>query len=124
MAARGQNKLLEPGKRAPEFRLERLSGGHTNLTEILTGGPALLAFDRRDSPYYRAMANYNPPKLDCDTIAIVCEEAAKTYRFAPTVWSRLARAVRYNTVPGNHSTCITTHVEALAQSMSTYLADA
>jgi acyl-CoA synthetase (AMP-forming)/AMP-acid ligase II/thioesterase domain-containing protein len=87
-------------------------------------GPALLAFDRRDSPYYRAMANYNPPKLDCDTIAIVCEEAAKTYRFAPAAWSRLARGVRYNTVPGNHSTCITTHVEALARSMSVYLAKA
>ena len=86
-------------------------------------GPPLLAFDRRDSPYYRAMANYSPPKLDCETVAIVCEEAAKAYRFAPTVWSRLARAVRYNTVPGNHSTCITTHVEALAQSMSMYLAE-
>jgi acyl-CoA synthetase (AMP-forming)/AMP-acid ligase II/thioesterase domain-containing protein len=87
-------------------------------------GPSLLAFDRRDSPYYRAMANYSPPKLDCEAIAIVCEEAAKSYRFAPTAWRRIARAVQCNSVPGNHSTCITTHVEALAQSMSTYLTDA
>jgi peroxiredoxin len=50
MAARGQHKLLEPGKRAPEFRLERLSGGHTSLAEILTGGPALLAFFKISCP--------------------------------------------------------------------------
>jgi peroxiredoxin len=50
MAARGQNRLSESGSRAPEFRLELLSGGHTTLAEILAGGPALLAFFKISCP--------------------------------------------------------------------------
>ena len=50
MAARGQHRLLEPGSRAPEFRLELLSGGAGTLTEILTGGPVLLAFFKISCP--------------------------------------------------------------------------
>jgi peroxiredoxin len=50
MAARGQSKLLSAGARAPEFRLELLSGGETTLAEILTGGSALLAFFKVSCP--------------------------------------------------------------------------
>jgi peroxiredoxin len=50
MAARGQHRLLESGTRAPEFRLELLSGGHSTLAEILTGGPVLLAFFKISCP--------------------------------------------------------------------------
>jgi len=50
MAARGQHRLLEPGARAPEFRLQLLDGGTTTLAEILAGGPALLAFFKISCP--------------------------------------------------------------------------
>lgn len=50
MAARGQHRLLQAGSRAPEFRLELVSGGSTTLSEILTGGPALLAFFKISCP--------------------------------------------------------------------------
>ena len=50
MAARGQHRLLEPGSRAPEFRLELLAGGAATLAEILTGGPVLLAFFKISCP--------------------------------------------------------------------------
>jgi len=50
MASRGQHRLLEPGSRAPEFRLELLSGETTTLAEILTGGPVLLAFFKISCP--------------------------------------------------------------------------
>jgi peroxiredoxin len=50
MAARGQHRLLEPGRLAPEFRLERLGGGSSALKEILAGGPALLAFFKVSCP--------------------------------------------------------------------------
>ncbi len=50
MASRGHHRLLEPGSRAPEFRLELLSGGAATLTDILTGGPVLLAFFKISCP--------------------------------------------------------------------------
>jgi len=50
MAARGQNRLLESGSPAPDFRLELLSGGHASLAEILAGGPVLLAFFKISCP--------------------------------------------------------------------------
>jgi peroxiredoxin len=50
MAARGQPKLLNPGTRAPDFRLELLNGGTITLAEILAGGPALLAFFKVSCP--------------------------------------------------------------------------
>jgi peroxiredoxin len=50
MAARGQHRLLEPGSRAPDFRLELLSGGAATLPEILARGPVLLAFFKISCP--------------------------------------------------------------------------
>jgi thioesterase domain-containing protein len=80
-----------------------------------------LPFDGRNPPYFRAMANYLPPRLDCEAKVIVCEGDSATYRFSPKTWRRLARAITWNTVPGEHLTSITTHVGALAQSLSVYL---
>jgi peroxiredoxin len=50
MASRGYHRLLQPGARAPEFRLELLSGGAATLQEILAGGPVLLAFFKISCP--------------------------------------------------------------------------
>ena len=50
MAWRGQHRLLNEGARAPEFRLERLTGGFATLAEILAGGEALLAFYKVSCP--------------------------------------------------------------------------
>jgi peroxiredoxin len=44
MAARKQLALVEPGSRAPDFRLPRLDGGSTSLTNLVAGAPVLLAF--------------------------------------------------------------------------------
>jgi peroxiredoxin len=43
-------KLLEPGSRAPDFRLPRLDGGMTALPEILANGPAVVAFFKTTCP--------------------------------------------------------------------------
>jgi peroxiredoxin len=50
MAAWKQHRLLEPGARAPEFRLSRLDGGETMLGELATDGPALLVFFKVTCP--------------------------------------------------------------------------
>ena len=50
MAAWKQRRLLEPGARAPEFRLPRLDGGETTLGEMVATGPALLVFFKVTCP--------------------------------------------------------------------------
>lgn len=50
MAAGRQRKLLDPGSRAPDFRLPLLGGGQATLQEILASGPAVLAFFKITCP--------------------------------------------------------------------------
>ena len=35
---------------------------------------------------YRAMANYIPPKLDCDVLAISCEYQANIFEWSTEPW--------------------------------------
>ena len=50
MAAGKHGKLLEPGSRAPDFRLPQLDGGAVALREILANGPAVIAFFKTTCP--------------------------------------------------------------------------
>ena len=50
MASRRQRPLLDPGARAPGFRLSRLEGGEATLAEIVAGGRVLLVFFKVTCP--------------------------------------------------------------------------
>ena len=50
MAASKQPRLLDAGKRAPEFRLQRLEGGESTLQNLISTGPVLLAFFKISCP--------------------------------------------------------------------------
>jgi peroxiredoxin len=50
MASRRQRPLLDPGARAPGFRLSRLEGGEATLAEISAGGRVLLVFFKVTCP--------------------------------------------------------------------------
>jgi peroxiredoxin len=50
MAARGTRKVIDPGSRAPDFRLPRLDGGEATLQELVSNGPVLLAFFKIGCP--------------------------------------------------------------------------
>jgi peroxiredoxin len=43
-------RTLKAGDRAPGFRLPRLAGGEVSLHELISGGPALLAFFKISCP--------------------------------------------------------------------------
>lgn len=58
-------------------------------------------FDRRDVPYFRAMANYLPSKLDCEVLAISCERNAEIFEWSTMPWIRLAPHVRRVIVPAS-----------------------
>ena len=50
MASRHQRALLDPGARAPGFRLSRLEGGEATLAELAAGGRVLLVFFKVTCP--------------------------------------------------------------------------
>jgi acyl-CoA synthetase (AMP-forming)/AMP-acid ligase II/thioesterase domain-containing protein len=80
--------------------------------------PLETPFEGFGACYLRAMANYFPPKLDCDVLAISCEYQANIFEWSTEPWTKLARKVNRTVVPGRHKSCITTHVEVLARVMS------
>jgi acyl-CoA synthetase (AMP-forming)/AMP-acid ligase II/thioesterase domain-containing protein/acyl carrier protein len=75
----------------------------------------------RQSSYYRAMAKYLPPAIDCDVVCLISHEYSTKKEYSADMWKRLARSVRSESVPGRHNTCITTHVGELATTMSKLL---
>ena len=92
--------------------------------ERVNGMPAYTSpTNRRDVLYYHAMANYVPPKLNCDVIAVACERGANSFEWSTKPWTALASTVRHVVVPGEHRSCITDHVEALAQSLNAHLVE-
>ena len=97
------------------------SSGHRIARADGAGEPGRSLFDKRNDLYFRAMANYLPPKLDCDVIAIACESNANSFEWSTKPWTGLAATVRHIVVPGEHRTCITNYVEALAQSLNAHL---
>jgi hypothetical protein len=93
-------------KRAAEVVASRFRGQHvTSVSEA------------RNASYMRAMANYIPPILNCDVVAVVCEDDADLFDRSTSPWTGIARNVRHAIVPGDHATCVRAHVEALAESL-------
>ena len=60
MGAKSGKGMLDAGARAPEFRLRDLSGAERTLSEIVSNGPALLAFFKSDCP----VCQYTLPFLE------------------------------------------------------------
>src|SRR5438045_6859006 len=50
MASGRRRRILDPGSRAPDFRLPRLDGGVSTLRELIAAGPALLVFFKVTCP--------------------------------------------------------------------------
>ena len=58
MFGRRKRVLAEVGAQAPSFRLTGVDGCERSLAEILTGGPALLAFYKVSCPVCQLTAPY------------------------------------------------------------------
>src|ERR1700677_2390723 len=58
MFGRRRNVLAEAGVKAPAFRLNGLDGSARTLEDILSGGPALLAFFKISCPVCQLTAPY------------------------------------------------------------------
>jgi oxalate---CoA ligase len=63
--------------------------------------------------YWDAMVKYFPPPLDSAVSCLVCEKNWGTFKFSPKPWAHLARELDFEQVPGDHLSCISTHIREL-----------
>jgi thioesterase domain-containing protein len=64
--------------------------------------------------YRRTMASYMPPRLDIEVLCMIAQSHAGSRVFSAEPWRRLTPRLEPTLVPGEHLTCITTHVDTLA----------
>lgn len=68
--------------------------------------------------YYRAMSNYLPPKLRAEITCLLCEEYSQGKEYDPAAWKHLASNVQRGHLPGEHNTCVSTHLDVLAERLN------
>ena len=72
----------------------------------------------RRTTYYRAMSKYLPPRIRAEIVCLLCEEYAGKKGYDALPWARLARHVQCGRLPGQHNTCVSTHVDVLAHRLN------
>ena len=91
MSFEKKRQLLALGAAAPDFRLTRLNGGEVSLRDILSRGPALLAFFKVNCPVCQLTFPYlervqSPDRLPVYGISQNCPEDTRDFnqRFGVT----------------------------------------
>src|SRR5262249_7454926 len=70
---------VAPGKISEKFKLDAMRAIWSRMKRQVYYGP-----------YLRAMSNYLPPKLQCDVVAVLCDESRGMKEFSTIPWSHLA----------------------------------
>jgi acyl-CoA synthetase (AMP-forming)/AMP-acid ligase II/thioesterase domain-containing protein/acyl carrier protein len=115
-AAEGMGFLWRVAQFIERCWSERKSGSGDNvevLAERITEHDPLAV--AKFAAYRRAMAAYVPPKLDIDVLCLVAQSHVGSRVFSAEPWRRVTPRLEVEIVPGEHLTCITTHVDALAR---------
>jgi oxalate---CoA ligase len=73
--------------------------------------------------YYRAMSKYLPPSIQAEIVCLLSEEYVGRKEYAAAPWKRLAPHVQSARLPGQHNTCVSTHVGELAERLNREFAD-
>jgi acyl-CoA synthetase (AMP-forming)/AMP-acid ligase II/thioesterase domain-containing protein/acyl carrier protein len=98
--------------------LERDPAILRRVTKTVRSG-SMRAWDTsRRTIYYRAMSKYLPAKIRAEVLCLLSEEYAGKKEFEAAPWFRLARHVQCGRLPGQHNTCVSTHVDVLAQRLN------
>jgi acyl-CoA synthetase (AMP-forming)/AMP-acid ligase II/thioesterase domain-containing protein/acyl carrier protein len=93
------------------------------VTKIARSG-SMRAWDASlRATYYRAMSKYLPPRIRAEIVCLLSDEyvGRKEYDAAP--WKRLAPHVQSGRLPGQHNTCVSTHVGDLAERLNQEFAE-
>jgi thioesterase domain-containing protein len=87
--------------------------------------PEDLRLERIARAYFRIIQQYVPGRYAGRLTLIASLEGRSRQAVDPTLgWGQVAAEVEIVKVPGNHLTCVTTHVEALAKKLQHCLDEA
>ena len=73
--------------------------------------------------YYRAMAKYLPPRIRAEIVCLLSEEYVDRKEYDAVPWKRLSPHVQSGRLPGQHNTCVSTHVGELAERLNREFAE-
>ena len=73
--------------------------------------------------YYRAMSKYLPPRIRAEIVCLLSEEYVDRKEYDAAPWKRLSPHVQSGRLPGQHNTCVSTHVGELAERLNREFAE-
>ena len=73
--------------------------------------------------YYRAMSQYVPSPIRAEITCLLSEEYSDKKEYDAAPWARLASSVRRGRLPGQHNTCVSTHLDVLAERLNEEFAE-
>lgn len=68
--------------------------------------------------YYRAMSRYLPPRIRARIVCLLSDEYVDRQEYDAGSWRHLAPDVQSGRLPGQHNTCVSTHVGELAERLN------
>jgi len=80
----------------------------------ITDGKTQVWDSSRRTLYYRAMSKFVPPRIRARLICLLSDECRPKKDYATDAWTSIAGDVATHSIRGNHSTCISRHVDDLA----------
>jgi hypothetical protein len=66
------------------------------------------------------MARYIPSKIETEVLCLVSKQNPRQFKFSPSPWKQLARAVHCQRVSGDHFTCLTKNLDEVARIVARY----
>jgi len=73
--------------------------------------------------YYRAMSQYVPSPIRAEITCLLSEEYSDEKEYDAAPWARLASSVRRGRLLGQHNTCVSTHLDVLAERLNEEFAE-
>jgi hypothetical protein len=73
--------------------------------------------------YYRAMSQYVPSPIRAEITCLLSEEYSDKKEYDAAPWARLASSVRRGRLLGQHNTCVSTHLDVLAERLNEEFAE-
>ena len=73
--------------------------------------------------YYRAMSQYVPSPIRAEITCLLSEEYSDKKEYDAAPWARLASSVQRGRLPGQHNTCVSTHLDVLAERLNEEFAE-
>lgn len=119
MPSRRIRRILKAAVMFQLWRVFRFICERLRINSPSEDDPDTWALESRETRmiYQRLMANYAPPRLAARVVCLTARGSNRAVEFDWKPWRRLSPMVTVRVIPGTHISCLTTHVDTLAQSV-------